>query len=285
MSEDAMVYGYIERIRGLLDVNRPEQALVEATKGLGQYPDEYYLLFFKALAHLRIEAYLDAEDTICRAIKLEPELADGYHLRSVILNALLHFNGELIMAKEAVRIDPENETYLSRLAEAHLQSGELSNARQVSVELLRINPMSVESHELLARICWELDDLPAAEKSYRDALAIEPHYLHLQKNLISLLRQQRRLDEALEVLSNTIRQNPTNADLFDDLDSLLNSLLPNRLNYFAFKRRFEALPENLKQFYQDRSNRRTWFQNNPIVGNFLIMVGISFLVSVAVLIL
>ncbi|MEJ2043791.1 MAG: tetratricopeptide repeat protein [Reinekea sp.] len=264
-NEQAMEHARIERVDTLLDLKRPEQAMQAVIEGLAAFPQSYYLHFLKARIHLQMKDFVEADKAICATINIDLNNGHGFFLRSLILHNLLNFTGELEMALQAVRLEPENEHFLGRLVEAHLQSGEYRKAREVSEQLIKLDPGSAESHEQLARICFLMEDWAKAEKSLRNALAIRPNWLHLHQFLASTLRRQKRLDEAIEVLYIAIKQEPTNTALLDSLDNALQGLLPSPWRVKAHTNAVEQLPEHLKYFYQDRHSRRSWYQKNAML--------------------
>ncbi len=270
----------IERIQTLLDLKRPDQALQEALQGLAQYPESYYLHYFASLAHLRQEHLTQAEEASRRAINLDLSNGDGFYLRSIILHKQLNFTGELEMAKEAARLEPENELFLGRLVEAHIQSGELAKAKEAARQITKLDPGSAEAHEQLAGIHFQTEDWKSAEESFRNAMKISPTWTHLHQNLAYTLRQQKRLEEAIEVLFIAVKLEPTNEHLLDEMDSALRSFLPSPIRIKAHEKAIEALPSHLQYFYRDRHDKRSGYQNYSMAINALGWIGGLILLSV-----
>ena len=273
MSDEALEYVRIERVQTLINLQRNEEALAEAAKSLAQFPESYYLHYFQAVSQVKLKNYDDAEQAVRRAMQLDLENADGFYLRSLILHNQKNFIGELEMAKEAARLAPESTACLGRLVEAYLQSGDHRNAKAVAERLIQLEPDADEAHEQLANICMALEDWPAAEQALRTAMTIAPTATYLHNLLAHVLRRQKKLDEAIEVLFLAVKLEPTNESLLERLDSALQSRLPSPLRITAHKKALAALPAHLAYFYQDRQARRSFYQRHALLVNAIAWSG------------
>ncbi len=279
--ETSFEMSQIERVRALLELGRHEQAVSEAAKALASCPDSYYLQYFMAVAFLSLDNIDEADRVSRSALQLDPGNGDGYYLRSLILHRQLNFVGELEMAQQAASIDPEDPTYLTRLADAQLQSGMIREAKETTEELVRLDPGSEEAHEQLASISMQLSDWKTAEKHYRAVLSITPMAIHIHHNLAIVLIQQKRKPEAIEVIFNALRSDTTNKDLQQQLYDAVNNYLPPVFFPSRRKKKLQSLPSPIVFFYQDRRDREGFLANHGVLVNVAgWLLGIGILVFV-----
>ncbi len=252
---------WIEKVWTFVQLDRYDEALKEAAHGLALHPDSYYLHHWMAVSHYNLEDIEEADRSNQQAIRLDPENGDGYFLRSLILHKQLHFTGELEMAKAAVRLDPECVHFLERLTHAQTQSGLMKDARDTVQQLVSLAPDSADAHELMAGICFDLDDWPGAEEHYRAVLAIDPNAGHIHRNLAVALTQQKRDREAIDCLFSAVKLDASNTEIQDRLYAAVSHYLPWPIFRGRYQQALDALPGPIQHFYEDRRRR------NGFIGN------------------
>lgn len=123
---------------------------------------------------LRETALLKAMADVREAIALEPDEP----LHRVRLSELLCFHREsaeaVVVAEEALSLNPRDVRALSALGSALVALGRLGEARRTFLDALSLEPESAELH---ARLGWTLVDLEedqSANLSFREALRLDP---------------------------------------------------------------------------------------------------------------
>jgi serine/threonine-protein kinase len=142
----------------------------------------------------------EAERHLTRAIELAPDLAQARDAYSCFLAAAGRLDASVEQGLEAVRRNPLAPSSLLDLAYAYLAKGDIANAwaqAQAALELDRSNPTL---HLNLGWIHMTAQRYGEAEKSFREALRLQPDDpLNLDGLGASLAAQSRRA-EALEVV-------------------------------------------------------------------------------------
>lgn len=269
-------------VENLLEVGRGEEAVKQCVKYLSSNPECTQGRRYLVRAHLALEEYDKAEQAAMALIKLAPEDAFPYYLRSLACENLKQFNSSFSMAKTAVQIDPENEYYLHQLAECELQQGMLKKAKVTAQTLVTVAPNSENAHELLGRICLETEDYKLAEKHYREALRFDPNASSTLNNLALSLSGQNKTPEAIDVLFNALKLKPHDETLKSNTFLFVKKHLDKSLLKGKRKAALNALPVPIQMFYRDYKQRTSIFDrySSYMMGAF--WIGFLF-VTVAVL--
>jgi predicted O-linked N-acetylglucosamine transferase (SPINDLY family) len=150
-----------------------------------------------------------AESHYLRAVKLDPTLADAWHLLGVIAfqadqlpKAVKHF-------RQAVSVRPGFAQAWNNLALALKARGDLPAAREAFARALAVRPEYVEAAYNLGILQQQAGDPAGAESSWRQALQWQPSHARTLTNLGNLLRMQGRHDEAASLLQRAEDEAPT----------------------------------------------------------------------------
>src|SRR5262249_39508089 len=94
------------------------------------------------------------------------------------------------------RARPDSDKVLLGLARAHMQLGELNEARQVLDALLELQPNHAQALSERGKLMFAEGDAAGAERFLRRALTQEPHDRQTLYNLVQCLDRLGRADEA-----------------------------------------------------------------------------------------
>lgn len=181
----------IDRAEHLIELDRHGEAIPLITKALGLEPDSSYANGLMAQAHLGMERLEDALKYSEKAIQLEPDDEWGHRLRSGVLTEMGHHGDALKSAEESVRLAPDEPATLSTLANAWLSVKKPKKAKEVGEKLIESAPYWEGSHFTMGNIYLEAGDNFLAEKSFREALKINPNFANARNNLgVAVLRQK-----------------------------------------------------------------------------------------------
>lgn len=222
------------RAQMLVDLGRPTEALLLLHRALGHTPDDDEALCLLSVAHWNLAQRDEALTWAERAVAARPEGIWAHQILACHLICMKQYPRALTVARETVRLDPENTESLNLLGHAQLESGYAVASRRTAGRMRRLAPDEYLTHELLIRIAYHQDRWPDVEKHCRDALAIDPNsytaLCYLAEALDNLSpgdvsSQPGRLPEAIDCLDRAIRIDPVDAEARDHLDRVLANYL------------------------------------------------------------
>ena len=274
----------IARTYALFDIQRFADAEKIIRQELAAEPEDALWLYLLARAQLGQEQWEHAEQSLLQSLSIDPDEGWCYFLLSLIEHHFKNFSKELEYAQQACKIDAEEVSFLQRLAEAHLQNGEIQTARATLQQIIKINPNSQETFELLGQIAYQLDDIDEAEAAYRQALTFDPNDLGNLKNLAyTLMASDKNNREVIDLLFNILQMDPSNHTIADELHAVIRNWIGKNSLKGVNKQRLKELPDELQYFYQDYNEREasstTWGFYTWILIWIAAIIGLSFIAS------
>ncbi|HTU99304.1 MAG TPA: protein kinase [Luteitalea sp.] len=189
----------VRRTRGDLDGAERELQSV-----LAQAPDDDYALrLLGEVAATRGD--LDAaRELIGRAIALQPGTW-GHHraLGTVLFDAGRYGESGLAFAR-LTNLQPDNAWGFQMLGAAHQMNGAPAAAIKAYESSLELRPTASATTNL-ATLYYERGDWPAAERRYRQAVALQPNNPSMHRNLGDVLLRQSRQGEARVAFADALR--------------------------------------------------------------------------------
>ena len=162
--------------------------------------------------------YAEAIRMADESIRLAPESAHGFRLRSISLSSLARTlpQGERSQlgweavgsASEAARLAPHDPNSHLALAQGLALTGDLRQADQAVQEVLRLAPKSAASWVTASLVALAAKNWNAAISASRRALEIEPENYAALNNLGVALRASGHSREGTRVLAEAARANP-----------------------------------------------------------------------------
>lgn len=161
---------------------------------------------------LELKARLQAYETRAVAFSSE-ELAMFRQPEAPLTNAV----------SSGTRDWPPGSTRLREEAQKHLAEGKLDLAEKTYRELLRLEPMNVETLTRLAALLLQLDRGRDAEQMARKALAQAPQSAEVLSLLGQIHFHEKRYEEALKYLSRAAQLEPQNPEILNHLGLALSA--------------------------------------------------------------
>ena len=191
------------------DVAGAEAAIREAIR---LRPD-----FANALGNLtallgRAERFAEAAPAAAAARAARPDHAPYAEMHGDALRQLGQYQAAQAAYEAALALEPGRNTARFGLAENYRLQRNGAAAEQLLRALVEALPDAWQSHHDLANVLRDMGRFAEAEAAYRTALRLREHPTGL-KHLGAVLRDQQRLDEALEVLQRADAAQPKDDDI------------------------------------------------------------------------
>ncbi|XMM86592.1 tetratricopeptide repeat protein [Stenotrophomonas maltophilia] len=117
-------------------------------------------------------------------------------------------------------LDPSDRHALLGLARLYAQSGRAGQAQQVLADAMRQLPADRSFVDTQGTLLYQQGDLAGAERAFRRSILLKPSGVQAYVSLSGVLLRANRLDEALHVLQQGLRQG-SNGRLYGNLGTLL----------------------------------------------------------------
>ncbi len=246
----------LQRARALIDLGRPQAALLEVEKALTETPSNPDALQLHGLCLLHLGQLQAAQQSLHTAIAAQPEDAHSHYLLGYARGeAKQHLEAEKCL-REALRLSPQEPVYLRALAELlveiHKSLGarpgsindmdggleRLPEALQLARKAVEHGPQRAANHITLGFVSSASGDRIAARACYQQALSIEPNNALAWNNLGCVDLAQGRPMQARERFREALRLNPEGTVARDNLKLVQTSKRPSAIykEYEAFER-------------------------------------------------
>jgi tetratricopeptide (TPR) repeat protein len=161
---------------------------------------------------VREERWPDALPVVIALRALAPGNAAHAEMHGDTLRGLLQFEAAREKYREAIALDPGRRTARFGVAESYRVERNGPAAERELRALVEELPNVWVAHHDLANVLRDIGRFSEAEASYRTALSLREAPMAL-KNFGAVLRDQQRLDEALEVLQRAAAALPKDEDV------------------------------------------------------------------------
>jgi tetratricopeptide (TPR) repeat protein len=214
---------------------------------LKDYPGDANLMCLAAKANLVLRHFDDARRLIDEAVRLFPDFAVAHDVYGDLLLMQDRPEAAVKAYEQVMRLDPTRSHVLTKIERAREQGtsvskaplqaeGKAAPARRMAFEneihlaqekhksdkpgeaekiyrsILKRDPNHVEAARLLAGLAAENKQYRDAEVFLRHAATVSPDYGRLWIDLANVLREQEKLEEALECASKILELAPEKAE-------------------------------------------------------------------------
>jgi Flp pilus assembly protein TadD len=166
--------GQIRRVRLLLDLGRPADALVETRRLLAENPNDPEALELEGLCHLRLGARPEALDALGRSIARGPERPHPHYLYGFTLRELDRAAEAEKPLREALRLDADEPVYLRALAELYADQGQHDKALALARKAAELGPDRAANHVTYGYVASAAGDKALARAEYKRAVELDP---------------------------------------------------------------------------------------------------------------
>lgn len=167
----------------LIRQDKYADALPPAQQAVALEADHPYYLFILGYAWLFNNQVAKARETVQAALHLAPDSADLYHLMAQIEFHERRWELALHNVEKGLEIDPENESLVNLRAMTLVKLNRTAEAGDTVDSALYKNPENSWSHANKGWVAVEKGDYAGAQKSFMEALRIDPTNEHAQEGL------------------------------------------------------------------------------------------------------
>lgn len=136
------------------------------------------------MAHHRAGRLHDAEVCYRRALAVDMNCADGWHLLGMIADAARQSDEAIKLIHNALRLAPSRADFYNNLGTIHEQRGEYDLAEKCLREALRLQPQYAVAHNNLGEVLKDLGRVNDSLACYRAALSHAPSFYQAGSNLL-----------------------------------------------------------------------------------------------------
>jgi tetratricopeptide (TPR) repeat protein len=188
---------------------RYEQAEKEFLRALADNPDDAEAHAMRGMALNRLNRFDDAVQACREAIRLAPEWSYPYYALGYVLEKNNRLEDAAKALEEAIRISPHTAYFHSHLAFTRHRLGRYAEALTSADEGLRCDGQHVDSLNRRAMALAALNRFEEAEQTSRIAVSLDPEDGGTLANLGYILYKRAKAVEALEVLREALRRDPS----------------------------------------------------------------------------
>lgn len=207
----------LARADALLNVHRPDEALVLIHRALSQDPHDPLAHMLAARAHIAAERWNEAGAAAGRALQADPGSSDAALLLAVTENGARDFTAARAWAIEAVRLGPDRARAHALLAQLDAGQGNDDDAVERAVGAVGLAPDDAFVHLSLGVVLHRTGRYASAEQALRAALALDPQDSDALSTLGETLAARGRPADAAELLQLAARANVRDETIHQDM--------------------------------------------------------------------
>jgi protein O-GlcNAc transferase len=159
--------------------------------------------------------YAEGETYAAKGVQQHPRDFDLWNTRGVLLRRLKRYPEALAALDQAVRIAPNNQAGLNNRGNVLLDMGEGARAEQVFAKLARADPRNTEYLRQLGRALLKQGRREPAFVRFRSAVALKKDFVDAWLDMIGVLNEEHRSQEAEELCDKALAANPGHPRLLE----------------------------------------------------------------------
>lgn len=172
-----------------------------------------------AEAHIRLgfvlieqKRYVEAENLLKHAARLNPELADAFYMIGTASKAQGRLDDAIENFNKALELKPDFEIACLDLCHALFQSGKNELAKDTILKGISVSPGLADFHYYLGNLYESEMEYEKAIACYVKALSIQPDFAEVHNNLGEVYRKKGDLDRAVDCYRQSLSLKPDFAE-------------------------------------------------------------------------
>ncbi len=200
--------GYNNHCIILQELDRFQEALDEANRGLARYPGEPLLLVSAGTALSQMNRLDEAIRTLEQARSAAPDMAETYRCLANALKSAGQLEAAAAQYQTGLRLDPEDFRGLNGLAAVLAELGRPREAVELIQRSLGIQPGYARGYLNLGNVYLLLKRPDEAVAAYRQALELDPDFVDALFNIGVVELQRGRPADAVAPLREAVAKDP-----------------------------------------------------------------------------
>ncbi len=149
---------------------------------------------------------------------------------------------------------------------AALTDGKLPEARAAFEAAIKKNPKQADAHYYLGLTFDRMGDKGGAQKEYQTALDLSPDMTEAAANLVAVLTEAQRYDEAVAIAKKTLAKNPKSAELTLNLAVALAGKGDQEAAIKAFDDAVKASPNDARVYLAYGEQLSAWKRRDEAIA-------------------
>jgi tetratricopeptide (TPR) repeat protein len=208
--------------RALAEWGRHKDALVKFTQALTIDPSNVEIWDEVVFSRQELGDHVGMLAAADEMVGLDPRFGRGHYWRAYALGKLNRYAEALDSARQAIQLEPESSPAWRCLAYHSQLAGDLAQAREAATRACELDPGYSNAWSTAGRLARLTGDFAEAEQLLRQALSIDPMNLKAHAELIWVIDDQGRTEEAITLTRELVALEPVRKP--SNLDDLATRL-------------------------------------------------------------
>ena len=148
-----------------------------------KFPNDFLLFYAKGIAHQHNKQPLEAINSYCQALEINPMVAEAFENLAEAQTELELFDDALVSIRTAITLKPQKALGYARLARILIRLGQYNEAINIATHALNITPKSATTYMIRSDAYRALNLLENSNSDLLDAIAIDPENSEYLYNL------------------------------------------------------------------------------------------------------
>ena len=209
-----------------------------------------------SVAHNNLGNYLLKEGDVAGAIghltqslKINPNNTFGYNTLAKALYEENKYNEAITQLQKCLRINPQDSDAYNNLGNIMLATGNYNEAERNYMESLRIDPHQAHAYNNLGTLFKYKNNIKKAIEYYQVAIHEDPALIDALKNLEIARGKQKRLEEVLIRIKESVKADPQNPLLYTMLGNTNASLGEYDESIVQYQKALSIVPNYIQAMY------------------------------------
>jgi tetratricopeptide (TPR) repeat protein len=204
-----VVDAWVSLATSYLEINQQAKAVKALGKGIEHNPEAFELYQFAGQIELDREHYVEANEFLDNAVRLQSQSLQSRRLYARSLFATRNYRTAAIHAEAAARIAPNNVDVLVLQADIANQQGKIGSAIEFLKTAISIDSASPQLQYQIGRVYQDANLFDASREHLERAAAIRPNWAEPHVALGNLYSKRRLFDDAVASFEKAVELDPS----------------------------------------------------------------------------